>query len=209
MPDRRLPIAVLISGGGSTLKNLIELSNSGSLDIDIRLVISSRREARGIDFAKEANIPVEIIRRRDFATAESFRDANFDAIRQAQVQLVVMGGYLAHLLIPEDFQGRVVNIHPSLIPAFCGQGFYGLAVHKAAIEYGVKVSGCTVHFVDNQFDHGPIIAQQVCAVEPTDTAEQLQSRVGQLERELLPKVVQAIAERKIRLDANTRMVHWD
>jgi phosphoribosylglycinamide formyltransferase-1 len=104
-----------------------------------------------------------------------------------------MGGYLEHLLIPNDFENRVVNIHPSLIPAFCGKGMYGLRVHQAAIDFGVKISGCTVHFVDNQYDHGPILLQRACEVLEGDTAETLQKRVFELECEALPEAIARIA----------------
>ena len=103
-----------------------------------------------------------------------------------------MGGYLEHLLIPSDFDRKVINIHPSLIPAFCGKGMYGLHVHEAAIRFGVKISGCTVHFVDNEYDHGPILLQKACPVLESDTAEALQKRVFGLECEALPEAIQAI-----------------
>ena len=209
MTTAKLPIAVLISGSGSTLKNLITLAESNRLDVDIRLVISSRPDAGGIDHAIKAGIEYQVLRRKDFANSDAFRDANFDAVRKARCELVVMGGYLQLLPIPEDFSNRVVNIHPSLIPAFCGKGFYGLAVHQAAIEYGVKISGCTVHFVDNIFDHGPIIAQETCEVKADDTADSLQHRVGLLERELLPQVIQAISEKRISVDETSRVIRWN
>jgi phosphoribosylglycinamide formyltransferase-1 len=117
----------------------------------------------------------------------------FDAIRGSGARWVIMGGYLEHLLIPVDFENRVVNIHPSLIPAFCGKGMYGLHVHQAAIDFGVKISGCTVHFVDNQYDHGPILMQRVCEVLEGDTAETLQKRVFELECEALPEAIARIA----------------
>lgn len=189
-----LPIAVLISGGGSTLKNLIDRQKTGVLAIDIRLVISSRASAGGLQFARDAGIKNLTIAKKSFETPEAYRDANFEAIRAENVSLVVMGGFLQHLLIPEDFDKRVINIHPSLIPAFSGQGFYGLKVHQAAIDFGVKLSGCTVHYVDNQYDHGPIILQQACPVMPSDTAETLQQRVLELEREALPKAIEIFIE---------------
>lgn len=192
--EKPLPIAVLISGGGSTLKNLIDRQQSGALAIDIRLVISSRASAGGLQFARDAGIKSLTISKKSFETPEAYRDANFEAIRAENVSLVVMGGFLQHLLIPEDFDKRVINIHPSLIPAFCGQGFYGLRVHQAAIDFGVKISGCTVHYVDNQYDHGPIILQQSCPVMPSDTAETLQQRVLALEREALPAAIEIFNE---------------
>jgi len=205
-PSQSLKVAVLISGGGTTLKNLIDRTSGGELPIDIRLVISSNASAGGLDFAKEANITSMVILRRDFPNAEAYRDAIFTPIRQSEVEYVVMGGFLQHLLIPPDFKNRVLNIHPSLIPAFSGQGYYGLKVHQAAIDYGVKLSGCTVHFVDDHYDHGPVILQRSCPVMNNDTAESLQKRVFALECEALPEVLRGLAERRIRLFPDGRRV---
>lgn len=190
---RNLPIAVLISGGGTTLRNLIDQQRAGTLPVDFRLVISSRKDARGLDFASQAGIPTRVIRRRDFSDPLLHSQCVFDAVRESGAELVVMGGYLEHLGIPADFDRRVMNIHPSLIPAFCGKGMYGLRVHEAAIEFGVKISGCTVHWVDNQYDHGPIILQRACEVLPSDTPEQLQQRVFALECEALPEAIRQCA----------------
>ncbi len=116
-----------------------------------------------------------------------------------------MGGYLEFLKIPTDFENRVINIHPSLIPAFCGKGFYGEHVHRAVVEMGAKLTGCTVHFVDNQFDHGPIIAQRACEVLDCDTCDSVQRRVGELERQLYPEVIDAIARGRVEVEG--RKVH--
>jgi phosphoribosylglycinamide formyltransferase-1 len=190
-----LPIAVLISGGGSTLKNLIDRRDAKRIDIDIRLVISSRADAGGLNYAAEANIRSIVVPKRRTVSSEEHSNAIFEPIRQSGAKLVVMGGYLQHVLIPSDFENRVVNIHPSLIPAFCGQGMYGLRVHEAAIAFGVRISGCTVHYVDNQYDHGPIILQKACEVFEHDTALDLQKRVLQLEYEALPEAITKIAPR--------------
>jgi phosphoribosylglycinamide formyltransferase 1 len=192
-----LPIAVLISGGGTTLRNLIALARTGALPVNFRMVISSRSSAAGLNYARAANIENQTISRRSAPSPENHSQSIFDLFRARGVQLVVMGGYLEHLLIPADFQNRVINIHPSLIPAFSGQGFYGLRVHQAVIDYGAKLSGCTVHFVDNQFDHGPIIAQRACHVLPEDTAETLQARVFELECQLYPETISAIAAGRV------------
>lgn len=189
-----LPIAVLISGGGTTLKNLIDRKAQNTLAVDFRLVVSSNPKAKGLEYAQEASIPARVIRKKDFVDGQAHSDAMFEAIRESGAKLVVMGGYLEHLLIPDDFEKRVINIHPSLIPAFCGKGMYGLYVHQAAIEFGVKVSGCTVHFVDNQYDHGPILLQRTCEVLDGDTPEMLQKRVFELEREALPDAINKIAQ---------------
>ena len=188
-----LPIAVLISGGGTTLKNLIERKRRSELPVEFRLVVSSNPTAKGLALAQAESIPTEVIRRRSFSDGESHSLAMFEAIRGSGARWVIMGGYLEHLLIPVDFENRVVNIHPSLIPAFCGKGMYGLHVHQAAINFGVKISGCTVHFVDNQYDHGPILMQRACEVLEGDTAETLQKRVFELECEALPEAIARIA----------------
>ncbi len=117
-----------------------------------------------------------------------------------------MAGFLEHLLIADDFQSRVINIHPSLIPAFSGKGFYGHRVHQAALDYGVCISGCTVHFVDNEFDHGPIIAQRCCPVMPGDSADSLQKRIFEVECELYPAVIAAIARGNVKLTGRTVMI---
>ena len=192
-----LPIAVLISGGGTTLRNLLEYRDAGKLDADFRLVISSKASAFGLTYARDASIATEVISKRSFESSDAHSAAVFQMMRDRGVQLVVMGGYLDYLPIPDDFTNRVVNIHPSLIPAFSGHGFYGLRVHQAVLDYGAKLSGCTVHFVDNQFDHGPIIAQRACPVTHDDSAESLQARVFELECALYPETVQAIAEGRV------------
>lgn len=195
---KSLAVAVLISGGGTTLKNLIDRREAGELPIEFKLVISSKSSAAGLGFAAQSGIPSQVIAKRDFDNPTSHSDAVFNACRHAGVELVVMGGYLEHLLIPSDFENRVINIHPSLIPSFCGKGMYGLRVHQAAVDFGVKVSGCTVHFVDNQYDHGPILLQRACEVRDEDTAESLQQRVFLLEREALPDAIRLICSDPLR-----------
>jgi phosphoribosylglycinamide formyltransferase-1 len=201
-----LPIAVLISGGGTTLRNLIARQCNEQLPIDIRLVISSSPTAKGLQFAAEANIPAHVIEKTKKLTPAEYEQRNFALCRAAGVKYVVMAGFLKHLPIPTDFENRVINIHPSLIPAFCGQGMYGLKVHQAAIDYGAKVSGCTVHFVDNQFDHGPIIGQWPVPVRDDDTAETLQARVFAAECEAYPAVLRALAAGEITVAG--RQIRW-
>ncbi|MCA9125889.1 MAG: phosphoribosylglycinamide formyltransferase [Planctomycetales bacterium] len=196
---RNLPIAVLLSGNGTTFENLQHWKLTQGLPIDFQLVISSRESARGLQLARENAIVNQVVRRRDFVTSAAHSEAIFSLCREHRAQLVVMAGYIEHLLIPSDFVHRVVNIHPSLIPAFCGQGFYGLKVHQAAIDYGVRLTGCTVHFVDNEYDHGPIIAQRMCPVLEADTAESLQQRVFDVERQLYPEAIAAIAAGNVQV----------
>jgi phosphoribosylglycinamide formyltransferase-1 len=191
-----LRIAVLISGGGTTLRNLIAKISGNKLDAKIALVISSNPSARGLEFAQEAGIPTLVVERKCYESAEAFRDAVFEPLRVRDVQLVVMGGFLKHVMIPEDFENRVINIHPSLIPAFCGQGMYGLHVHEAVLEAGCRQTGCTVHFVDNEYDHGPILLQKAVPVLEDDTPETLASRVFIAECEALPEAIRKIARTK-------------
>jgi phosphoribosylglycinamide formyltransferase-1 len=200
MEDRRLLLAVFISGGGTTLKNLIEKIDAGELPAHIKLVISSNPAAGGLRFAREANIPILVVEKNRHATPEAFSEAMFAPCREAGVELVAMAGFLKHVLIPPDFEGRVMNIHPALIPAFCGAGFYGERVHWAALEYGVKVSGCTVHFVDNHYDHGPIVLQRTVPVQPEDTPQTLAARVFEQECLAYPEAIRLYAEGRLRIE---------
>jgi phosphoribosylglycinamide formyltransferase-1 len=193
-------IAVLISGGGTTLRNLLEKIAAGRLTVDIALVVASSPKAGGLRFAREANIAELVLETKNFPDQESFSHAVFDECRRRGVELVVMGGFLKRLDIPADFANRVVNIHPGLIPAFCGKGFYGHHVHEAVLEYGAKLSGCTVHFADNQYDHGPVILQKAVPVENDDTPETLAARVFEAECEAYPEAIQLIAEGRVKLE---------
>ena len=199
--SKLLRIAVLISGGGTTLNNLIERITAGRLQVEIRLVISSSPKAGGLQFAREAGIPNLVIEQKNFPDQESFSREIFTRCRAAAADLVVMGGFLKRLTIPADFANRVINIHPALIPAFCGTGLYGHRVHEAALEYGVKLSGCTVHFADNQYDHGPVILQKAVPVMDDDTPDSLAARVFQAECEAYPQALQLIAEGRVRIEA--------
>lgn len=199
MPDRLLPIAVLISGSGTTLKNLLAKIHTGDVPAEVKLVISSNSEAGGLAYAREEAIETLVVRERDYDTPEAFSEAVFDPIRKADIGLVVMGGFLKFVPIPPDFQNHVMNIHPGLIPAFCGKGFYGLRVHQAVLDYGAKISGCTVHFVDNVYDHGPIILQRVVEVRDDDTAESLQQRIFEHECEAYPDAIRLYAEGRLKV----------
>jgi phosphoribosylglycinamide formyltransferase-1 len=200
MPDDtpRLPIAVLISGGGTTLRNLIEKIAAGSLPVEIRLVVSSNPQAGGLQYAAEAGIRSLVVDRNKSASPEGFSEQIFGACRAVAVKYVVMGGFLKHVLIPPDFENRVINIHPALIPAFCGKGMYGLHVHEAVLAYGAKISGCTVHFVDNEYDHGPIILQRAVEVLAADTPQSLQARVFAAECDALPDALRLLAADRLR-----------
>jgi phosphoribosylglycinamide formyltransferase-1 len=204
MPDSPIKLAVLISGSGRTLKNFIDLAAEDQLPVDIRLVVSSSERAGGLKFAEEAGIPTRVIQRRDFPYGEAgdvpYGDAVFAACREAGVDYVVMAGFLKLAPVPPDFEGRVVNIHPALIPSFCGPGMYGDRVHQAVLDAGAKVTGCTVHFVDNEYDAGPIIWQQPVPVFDDDTADTLAKRVFEVEKEAYPHVLKLLAAGRIKLE---------
>ena len=200
-----LSLAVLISGGGTTLRNLINKIASGDLSAEIRLVVSSNRRARGLEYAEQAAIPTRIVERQASSSDADFSAAIFGPCRDVGVDLVAMGGFLKHVLIPDDFANRVLNIHPALIPAFCGPGFYGQRVHEAVLEYGAKISGCTVHFVDNQYDHGPIVLQRTVAVLDDDTPNSLAERIFAEECLAFSEAIQLCAEGRVHVKG--RRVH--
>lgn len=193
-------VAVLISGTGRSLKNMLDLRQAGRLPIDVALVVSSTRGARGLQIAEEAGIASAVLQMSDFASRADFSRAVFDAARQSAADLVALAGFLKQLDIPDDFADRVVNIHPALIPSFCGKGFYGHHVHEAALNYGVKLSGCTVHFVDNQYDHGPVLLQKAVPVMEDDTPESLAARVFAAECEAFPEALRWIAEGRVSVE---------
>ena len=200
IPAHPFRIAVLISGSGTTLKNLIEKIAAGRLAVEIALVVSSNPNAGGLKFAAEAGVASVVVERKEFDSLDSFSTAVFDPCRRAKADLVVMGGFLKQVTIPPDFAGRVINIHPALIPAFCGKGFYGHHVHEAVLAYGAKLSGCTVHFADNEYDHGPVIMQRAVPVMDDDTPDTLAARIFQAECEIYPETIGLIAAGRVRLE---------
>lgn len=186
-------IAVLVSGGGTNLQALIDARDAGQIENGrIALVVSSNPDAFALERAKKADIPSAVLRRRAYPSAEAYGDA-LDALLGANdIGLVVLAGFMT--VLPDDFcrkyENRIINVHPSLIPSFCGEGFYGLRVHEAALRKGVKVTGATVHFVSAVVDGGAIIAQKAVAVAADDTPETLQKRVmREAEWRLLPQAV--------------------
>lgn len=195
-----LKLLVLISGGGTTLRNLIERIDAGRLDAQIVGVVSSSPKSRGLVYAENARIPAAVIEPDSFATREAFSDAIFARARKAEADVVVMAGFLKRIAVPPDYTNRVTNIHPGLIPAFCGKGYYGHHVHQAVLDYGAKISGCTVHFADNEYDHGPVILQQAVPVFDDDTADTLAARVFEAEKEAYPAALQLLAERRVRIE---------
>ncbi len=177
------------------MQNLLVHRDQHQLPIDIRLVISSSSQVAGVPLARNAGLPTQVVLKSHYPDPEDYTRAMFDPCRQAGASWVVMAGYLKHVLVPDDYAGRVINIHPSLLPAFGGQGMYGARVHRAVIERGVQYSGCTVHLVDNHYDNGPILLQKVCPVTPGMTPEELAAAVFELECQALPEALRQLALR--------------
>lgn len=185
-------LAVLVSGGGTTLQNLIDRIADGRLSAKIVLVLASKPTAFGIQRAERAGLPTVVVERTSHPTIESFSAAIFDRCRESRASLVCLAGFLQLLRIPPDFTGRVLNIHPALLPAFGGKGMYGRHVHEAVMAAGEKVSGCTVHIVDDEYDHGPIIVQVRVPVSAGDTPESLAARVFSAECDAYPEAIRLV-----------------
>ena len=204
-------IAVLVSGGGTNLQALIDAQGRGEIpDGQIAAVISSSPDAFALERSKKAGIPGYVINRKDFASNQAMTVALTQQLKELDIGLVVLAGFM-YILTPElidAYPNAILNVHPALIPSFCGEGFYGLHVHEAALAYGVKVTGATVHFVSEDCDGGPIVLQQAVPIEEGDTAEVLQRRVmEQAEWKILPRAVALFCAKKLRVEG--RIVHID
>ncbi len=193
-------LAVLLSGSGTTLQNIIDHIEQGTLAAEVSCVISSRTDAYGLERAKHHDIPAVAIPFKDYGESHAFNDAIWEEVSKYGADLIVLAGFMSLLHIPEEFHGRIINVHPALIPAFCGKGMYGHHVHEAVLAYGAKVSGATVHFVDDVYDNGPIILQGTVPVLPDDTPDTLAERVQTKERELYPQAIQLFAEGRLRIE---------
>jgi formyltetrahydrofolate-dependent phosphoribosylglycinamide formyltransferase len=195
-----LRIAVLLSGTGRSLDNLQQEIAAGRLRADIAVVISSKPEAYGLVRAKAHGLDAVAVSRRDYPDLEAFNAAINAALVPYDVGLVVLAGFLSLYQPPPELAGRVMNIHPALLPAFGGKGFYGDRVHRAVLESGVKVSGCTVHFADSRYDCGPIILQTAVPVLEDDTVQSLAARVFAAERKAYPQAIQLFADDRLCLE---------
>jgi phosphoribosylglycinamide formyltransferase 1 len=200
MSQPPLRLAVLLSGSGTTLQNLIDHIEAGELSATIVVVISSRPDAYGLVRAKRHDLEAVCIPRRVYKDRQGYDDEVDRILDRYKLDLIILAGYLHHFRLAPRYRGRVMNIHPSLLPAFCGQGLYGQRVHQAVLDYGVKVSGCTVHFADEEYDHGPIILQRVVPVLDHDTPEDLAARVGIEERKAFPEAIQLFAEGRLKVE---------
>lgn len=199
-----LRIAVLVSGGGTNLQAIIDSMKQGKItNTEIGVVISNKEQAYALERARQHGIKTAVVSPKDYESREEFDMALCKTLDSYQVDLIVLAGYLVILpkVIIERYPGKIINIHPSLIPSFCGPGFYGLRVHEAVLERGNKITGATVHFVDEGTDTGPIILQKAVGVREQDTPEILQKRVmEEAEWVILPEAIDLIANNKIRID---------
>ncbi len=199
-PKAPLKIAILLSGAGRTLQNIQNAICREALDARIVVVIASNPECYGVTLARQLGLPVHIVSRKTFGNTAGFSQALWAIVRQAQAELVCLAGFLSLITIPEDFAGRVINIHPALLPAFGGKGMFGHHVHEAVLAAGCKVSGCTVHYCDQTYDTGPILVQRTCPVEEEDTPDTLAARVFEQECIAYPQALQLIAQGRVTLE---------
>ncbi len=190
-------IAVLVSGGGTNLQALIDAQNSGILQSgEIVLVLSSKADAYALTRAANAGIPGKVVSKKELGSQEAFEEGLLSALKEYKIDLIVLAGFMSILSegFIKQYEQRILNVHPSLIPSFCGQGFYGLRVHEAALSYGVKVTGATVHYVNEIPDGGEILLQKAVEILPDDTPEVLQKRVmEQAEWILLPRATEMVS----------------
>lgn len=186
-----LKIAVFVSGGGTDLQSVIDAVKNNSINGEIAIVISNRKNAYGLERARQAGIETAVVRKDDELIVKMLKERN--------VGLVVLAGYLAILtdVLIDAYPNKIINIHPSLIPSFCGPGHYGMHVHEKVLTRGVKVTGATVHFVSSEVDGGPIIFQEACNIDDLDNAEDIQARVLEIEHRILPKAVALFCDGKI------------
>jgi len=205
-----LRLAVLVSGGGTNLQALLDSMDMGKLPgVSIEVVISSKEKAYALERARAHDIATAVIKKKDYNTPEQFDQAFYSLLDDYSIDLIVLAGFL--LILPlnivRHYKNRIINVHPSLIPAFCGEGFYGLKVHEAVISRGVKLTGATVHFVDEGTDTGPIILQKAVQLQDGDTPETLQKRVmEEAEWIILPEAVRLISENRIKVIDDTVII---
>ena len=191
---------VMLSGGGTTLQNFIDLIDAGELPVAIAGVISSREDVYGLVRAEKHGIPSAVVARKAFDSWNAFNQALCDAADSFNPDFIVMAGFMSLFRASKKYHGKVLNVHPALIPAFCGRGFYGHHVHEAVIHSGVKITGATVHFADDEYDHGPIIIQRAIEVLDDDTPDSLAERVQALERQVYPEAIRLFVAGRLRIE---------
>ena len=193
-------LGVLLSSGGRTLENILDHIRAGKLPAEVTVVIASRPGIRGIDIGKAAGVPTHLVRPKEYPTVEAYSDAMVKLLDDARVDLILLAGFLSYWIIPQRYLGRVMNIHPALLPSFGGKGMYGHHVHEAVLARGCKVSGCTVHFVNNAYDEGPIILQLAVPAYAEDTPDDLAARVFEQECIAYPEAIRLFAEGRLRIE---------
>lgn len=198
--NKIINLAVLISGSGRTLQNFIDLISKGDLPARISLVVSSKPDAYGLERARKHKIPAFAVNRKDFKNTDDFSSAITQKLKEYPIDLITLAGFLNLYKIPPQLKGKVMNIHPALLPAFGGKGFYGEHVHKAVIESGAKFSGCTVHFVDNIYDNGAIIIQRIVPIVDNDTPETLADRVFKEECIAYPEAIRLFSAGRLKIN---------
>ncbi len=194
----KIKMAVLISGGGRTLANFLEKIERQELPARIETVISSKPNVKGLEIAQSANIPTAVITRKG-KSIDEFSQEITQHLDKYEPELICLAGFMCFYRIPEHYYGKVMNIHPALLPSFGGKGMYGHYVHEAVLKAGCKISGCTVHFADNEYDHGPIIIQRAVPVMEEDTTDTLAARVFEQEKIAYPQAVKLFAEKRLKI----------
>ena len=200
--ENKVAVAVLVSGGGTNLQALIDAQNSGIVkSAEIKLVVSNNKDAYALERAKNAGIDTAVVLKKELGSQEAFEEAIVNVLQSNQIELIVLAGFMSILSenFTKKYAKRIINVHPSLIPSFCGKGYYGLRVHEAALEYGVKVTGATVHFVNEIPDGGEIIMQKAVSIRANDTPETLQKRVMKLaEWKILPQSLEKVSSEMLK-----------
>ena len=202
--NKPVKLAVLLSGGGSTLENIFDKIAEGYLPAKVEIVIASRRDAYGLVRAENHGVATAVVESRKFFSNKvpdwsAMSEAINEILSERDIDLICLCGFMCFYHVPSRFSGKVMNVHPALIPSFCGKGMFGHHVHEAVKQAGVKLSGCTVHFVNNQYDAGPIIIQRSCPVSDTDTPEEIAQRVMGEERKAYPEAIKLFAEGRLKV----------
>ena len=200
--ENKVAVAVLVSGGGTNLQALIDAQNSGTVkSAEIKLVVSNNKDAYALERANNAGIDTAVVLKKELGSQEAFEEAIINVLKSNQIELIVLAGFMSILSenFTKKYAKRIINVHPSLIPSFCGKGYYGLRVHEAALEYGVKVTGATVHFVNEIPDGGEIIMQKAVSIRANDTPETLQKRVMKLaDWKILPQSLEKVSSEMLK-----------
>lgn len=206
-----IKIGVLISGGGSNLQALINNINLGNINGEIRLIISNKKEAYGLERGRLAGIETIFLNPKDYISDEKFNEKLIEEFKKKDIELIVLAGYLKVLSksFVEAFSKKIINIHPSLIPSFCGKNYYGKRVHEEVLKYGVKYTGATVHFVDEGTDTGPIILQDIVKVDEGDTVDTLQKKVLNIEHKILVDAVKLFCDDRLTLEDRHVKINWE